>query len=195
MEPTAARKGRYGQLSKLWRNPPGQLDRLWGTLCKARHGPSTRTRSYCFHLRRKVSRRQVQSLQSDQGAVSDPRPLCRQARSDRQLVAVSGNLPRPDGSDCPAWSGRRARACDGALGHARTTTVRRRADHKHPQFGSPHWRGWLGKRNRCVVPATSFCEYADTKPRKTPMWFALSENRPLFAFAGLWMPIPTKPPV
>jgi len=66
-----------------------------------------------------------------------------------------------------------------------------------PQFGgqpvtnirnvaSPHWRGWLGARNRCVVPATSFCEYADTKPRKTPIWFALGEDRPLFAFAGLW---------
>ena len=64
-----------------------------------------------------------------------------------------------------------------------------------PQFGgqpvtnirnvtSPHWRGWLG--NRCVVPATSFCEYADTKPRKTPIWFALGEDRPLFAFAGFW---------
>jgi putative SOS response-associated peptidase YedK len=51
---------------------------------------------------------------------------------------------------------------------------------------SPHWRGWLGRRNRCVVPATSFCEYADTKPRKTPTWFALAEDRPLFAFAGLW---------
>jgi putative SOS response-associated peptidase YedK len=51
---------------------------------------------------------------------------------------------------------------------------------------SPHWRGWLGKRSRCIVPATSFCEYADTKPRKTPIWFALSEDRPLFAFAGLW---------
>jgi putative SOS response-associated peptidase YedK len=66
-----------------------------------------------------------------------------------------------------------------------------------PQFGgqpvtnirnvaSPHWRGWLSARTRCLVPATSFCEYADTKPRKTPTWFALSEDRPLFAFAGLW---------
>jgi putative SOS response-associated peptidase YedK len=53
---------------------------------------------------------------------------------------------------------------------------------------SPHWRGWLSARNRCLVPATSFCEYADTKPRKTPTWFALSEDRPLFAFAGLWTP-------
>ena len=55
-------------------------------------------------------------------------------------------------------------------------------------LNSPHWRGWLGKNRRCVVPATSFCEYADTKPRKTPTWFALSEDRPLFAFAGLWTP-------
>jgi putative SOS response-associated peptidase YedK len=38
------------------------------------------------------------------------------------------------------------------------------------------------------VPATSFCEYADTKPRKTPKWFALDQDRPLFAFAGLWTP-------
>jgi putative SOS response-associated peptidase YedK len=37
-----------------------------------------------------------------------------------------------------------------------------------------------------LVPATSFCEYADTKPRKTPIWFAPAEDRPLFAFAGLW---------
>ena len=54
--------------------------------------------------------------------------------------------------------------------------------------GSPHWRRWLGKAIRCVVPATAFCEYADTKPLKTPIWFALSEARPLFAFAGLWTP-------
>src|SRR6202453_3501712 len=55
-------------------------------------------------------------------------------------------------------------------------------------IGSPHWRGWLGKHNRCIVPATSFCEYADTRPRKTPKWFALGQDRPLFAFAGLWTP-------
>jgi putative SOS response-associated peptidase YedK len=55
-------------------------------------------------------------------------------------------------------------------------------------LGSPHWRRWLGQASRCIVPATSFCEYADTKPRKTPKWFALSDDRPLFAFAGLWTP-------
>jgi putative SOS response-associated peptidase YedK len=66
-----------------------------------------------------------------------------------------------------------------------------------PQFGgqpvtnirnlsSPHWRGWLGQKYRCIVPPTSFCEYEDTKPRKTPIWFALAEDRPLFGFAGIW---------
>jgi len=42
--------------------------------------------------------------------------------------------------------------------------------------------GWLKRENRCIVPATSFCEYEDTKPRKTPTWFALNDDRPLFAF-------------
>jgi putative SOS response-associated peptidase YedK len=36
------------------------------------------------------------------------------------------------------------------------------------------------------VPSTSFCEYADTKPRKTPTWFALGDDRPLAVFAGIW---------
>jgi putative SOS response-associated peptidase YedK len=53
---------------------------------------------------------------------------------------------------------------------------------------SPHWRRWLGPASRCLVPFTSFCEYADTKPRKTPTWFALDGNRPLAFFAGLWTP-------
>lgn len=51
---------------------------------------------------------------------------------------------------------------------------------------SPHWRGWLKPANRCVVPWTSFCEYADTKPKKTPTWFAFDETRPLAVFAGIW---------
>src|SRR5256714_8736961 len=51
---------------------------------------------------------------------------------------------------------------------------------------SPHWRRWLVPESRCLVPFTSFCEYADTKPKKTPKWFALDETRPLVAFAGIW---------
>jgi putative SOS response-associated peptidase YedK len=66
-----------------------------------------------------------------------------------------------------------------------------------PQFGgapitnirntkSPHWRAWLKPENRCIVPFNSFCEYADTKQRKTPTWFAFSDERPLAVFAGIW---------
>jgi len=40
---------------------------------------------------------------------------------------------------------------------------------------SPHWPGWVKREDRCIVPATSFCEYGDTEPRKTPTRFALSD--------------------
>ena len=46
---------------------------------------------------------------------------------------------------------------------------------------SPYWRGWLTPRYRCLVPATSFCEWTDSQP-KVPHWFALGEDRPLDAF-------------
>ncbi len=67
-----------------------------------------------------------------------------------------------------------------------------------PQFGSApitnirntttsrYWHRWLKPENRCLVPFTSFCEYADTKPKKTATWFALDDSRPLCAFAGIW---------
>ena len=85
------------------------------------------------------------------------------ADGERELVMARWGMPGP-----PQFGG------------APITNIR--------NVGSPHWRGWLGKQNRCIVPATSFCEYADTKPRKTPKWFALDQDRPLFAFAGLWTP-------
>ncbi|WP_348642140.1 SOS response-associated peptidase family protein [Methylobacterium sp. WL6] len=53
---------------------------------------------------------------------------------------------------------------------------------------SPYWRSWLKPEQCCLVPVSSFNEYADTKPCKTPVWFALDEDRPLFAFAGIWRP-------
>jgi len=49
------------------------------------------------------------------------------------------------------------------------------------------WQPWLEPRWRCLVPATSFCEWADGSP-KVPHWFALDDERPLFAFAGIWRP-------
>ncbi|MGQ0531506.1 MAG: SOS response-associated peptidase [Caulobacteraceae bacterium] len=55
-------------------------------------------------------------------------------------------------------------------------------------LASGYWRGWLEQpRFRCLVPATSFAEYTDTAP-KVAHWFALSDERPLFCFAGVWRP-------
>jgi putative SOS response-associated peptidase YedK len=55
---------------------------------------------------------------------------------------------------------------------------------------SPHWRGWLKPESRCLVPANSFSEYApELNPvtkKKDVVWFALNDDRPLFAFAGIW---------
>lgn len=33
-----------------------------------------------------------------------------------------------------------------------------------------------------------FCEWEDTKPRKTKRWFAIYEQKPLAFFAGIWTP-------
>src|SRR4051794_15972603 len=53
--------------------------------------------------------------------------------------------------------------------------------------GSSYWRAGLKPERRCLVRATAFWEYAPGKPA-LPYWFALGEDRPLFAFAGLWRP-------
>lgn len=49
---------------------------------------------------------------------------------------------------------------------------------------SKHWQRWLGVANRCVVPFTSFSEF--NKTEGGDVWFALSEDRPLAFFAGIW---------
>lgn len=53
---------------------------------------------------------------------------------------------------------------------------------------SPFWRHWLKPEFRCLIPATSFCEWTDSRP-KAQHWFTLAgEAQPAFAFAGLWRP-------
>jgi putative SOS response-associated peptidase YedK len=49
---------------------------------------------------------------------------------------------------------------------------------------------WLKPENLCLVPFNSFAEYApepnpETK-KKDVVWFALNDDRPLAAFAGIW---------
>src|SRR3954465_15730399 len=87
-------------------------------------------------------------------------PVVRANEGDRELTMMRWGMPNP-----PQFPGI-------------TTNIR--------NTKSPHWRQWLAPESRCLVPFTSFCEYADTKPKKTSKWFALNETRPLLAFAGIW---------
>lgn len=50
---------------------------------------------------------------------------------------------------------------------------------------SKHWTRWTGVDNRCLVPFTSFSEF--NRDHGGNVWFALSEERPLMCFAGLWL--------
>ena len=50
---------------------------------------------------------------------------------------------------------------------------------------SKHWVRWLGPENRCLVPLTSFSEPDQVGGSLKPVWFALSEERPLAFFAGV----------
>jgi putative SOS response-associated peptidase YedK len=53
---------------------------------------------------------------------------------------------------------------------------------------SPFWRQWLKPEFRCLVPATSFCEWSDSRP-KGQHWFEIADaDPPVFAFAGIWRP-------
>jgi putative SOS response-associated peptidase YedK len=51
---------------------------------------------------------------------------------------------------------------------------------------SSWWRPYLDQQFRCLVPATSFCEYDHRTGKAVPTWFALDDTRPLFFFAGIW---------
>lgn len=53
---------------------------------------------------------------------------------------------------------------------------------------SAFWRPWLKVEQRCLVPFTTFSEWEDTSPRRTQRWFALGDDEPLAAFAGIWRP-------
>jgi putative SOS response-associated peptidase YedK len=106
-------------------------------------------------------------------------PVVRYNEADRELVMMRWGMPSP-----PQFGG-------APITNIRNTT-------------SPHWRRWLKPESRCLVPFTSFSEYNDVANPKTlkdsdgrphPMagkkevvWFALNEERPLAAFAGIWTP-------
>jgi putative SOS response-associated peptidase YedK len=94
-----------------------------------------------------------------------PAPVIRNTDTGSELITMRwGMPPSPRGANFPV------------------TNIR--------NTSSPHWRAWLKPENRCLVLANSFAEYApepnpETK-KKDVVWFALNEDRPLFAFAGIW---------
>ena len=114
----------------------------------------------------RVVNRCVGNLPPMPGVFPDyPAPVVRNTAIDRELTMMHWGMPSPP-----------------KIGGWPVTNIRNTT--------SPHWRGWLKQENRCLVPFNSFAEYAsepnlETK-KKDVVWFALNEERPLAAFAGIW---------
>jgi putative SOS response-associated peptidase YedK len=114
----------------------------------------------------RVINRYVGDLPPMPGVFPDyPAPVVRDDRGERELVMMRWGMPPP-----PQFGG------------PPVTNIR--------NTSSPHWHMWLKPENRSLVPANRFAEYAlepnpETK-KKDVVWFALDEDRPLFAFAGIW---------
>jgi putative SOS response-associated peptidase YedK len=97
-----------------------------------------------------------------------PAPIVRNAADgERELVMARWGMPSP------------AFALEGKKTDPGVTNIR--------NTKSPHWRRWLTPEHRCLVPLTSFSEN-DRGPngKPLPIWFALSQDRPLAFFAGIW---------
>jgi putative SOS response-associated peptidase YedK len=94
-------------------------------------------------------------------------PVVRNTPEGRELAMVRWGLPTPPEKITGNYD-------------KGTTNVRR--------LWIPHWQQFFGIENRCVVPVTSFAEPDQATGTKINHWFALSEDRPLFFFAGFWTP-------
>jgi putative SOS response-associated peptidase YedK len=96
-----------------------------------------------------------------------PAPILRNGVEGRELGLARWGMPSP------------AFALTGKKTDPGVTNVRNAA--------SPHWRRWLVREARCLVPFTSFSEYQTLADgTKQPVWFALGDDRPLAFFAGIW---------
>jgi putative SOS response-associated peptidase YedK len=94
-------------------------------------------------------------------------PIVRNGEEGRELTTARWGMPSP------------VFALKGKSTDSGVTNVRNAA--------SPHWRRWLGVESRCIVPFTSFSESErDADGKSQPVWFALSDERPLAVFAGIW---------
>jgi putative SOS response-associated peptidase YedK len=94
-------------------------------------------------------------------------PIVRNHAGGRELTMARWGMPSP------------AFALKGRNSDTGVTNIRNTA--------SPHWRRWLGRESRCLVPFTSFAEnQVQPDGSKPPIWFAFDNTRPLAFFAGLW---------
>src|SRR4029450_9354966 len=97
-------------------------------------------------------------------------PIIRQEAGERVMQMARWGMPTP-----PRYL--RPGAIDRGVTNVRDTR-------------SPHWYAWLKPEHRCLVPATAFSEPTDEADpvtgKKRWAWFALNEDLPLFAFAGIW---------
>ena len=97
-------------------------------------------------------------------------PIVRNQRGVRELALVRWGMPTP-----PKY-------LEGKKTDPGVTIIR--------NVNSSHWRRWLGVESRCVVPFTSFSEnQVMPDGSRPPIWFALSESRPLAFVAGIWTPL------
>jgi putative SOS response-associated peptidase YedK len=113
----------------------------------------------------RVMNRYVGNLPPMPGVFPDyPAPVARNVGDERELTMMRWGMPPPRGGGYPV------------------TSIR--------NTSSPHWRAWLSQENRCLVPFNSFAEYAPAPNpetgKKDVVWFALDDDRPLAAFAGMW---------
>jgi putative SOS response-associated peptidase YedK len=114
----------------------------------------------------RVVNRYVGNLPPMPGVFPDyPAPVVRNAGTERELTMMRWGMPPPPRTGGP-------RSLTSATPRPRTGEA------------------GLKSENRCLVPFNSFAEYApepnpETK-KKDVVWFALSDDRPLAAFAGIW---------
>ena len=121
----------------------------------------------------RVVNRDVGNLPPMQGVFPDyPAPAIRNTDTGREMAMMRWGMPPPPRTGGPP-----------------VTNIR--------NMSSPLWRVWLKPENRCLVPANSFAEYApETNPetkKRDVVWFALNQDRPLFAFAGIWTTFQRRP--
>ncbi len=114
----------------------------------------------------RVTNRYVGNLAPMPGVFPDyPAPVIRNAGAEREMVLMRWGMPPQPRTGGPP-----------------VTNIR--------NTSSPHWRGWLNLRTGAWYRRTALRNMRRSRtPRpkkKDVVWFALNEDRPLFAFGGLW---------